>query len=192
MLLPSLTQIIPILLRYKYWIIFPISVVEGPIISILSGFLVAGGILNPVGIFLILVLGDVMGDGLYYAIGRWGGRRFIHRWGHLFRLNEDSLLYVEKHFQNHPVKTLLFGKAQALGSVILAVAGIAKMPFLKFLWLNFLGTCIKTAMLLCIGYYFGQAYLKIDRYLNYIGLTITFVSVLIIIYLILKNKKWKK
>jgi membrane protein DedA with SNARE-associated domain len=72
MLIP-LPDILIILEKYKYWLIFPIVIIEGPIIVVISGFLVYLGFLNAYITYIILVIGDSIGDSMYYAIGRYGG-----------------------------------------------------------------------------------------------------------------------
>ena len=111
--------------------------------------------------------------------------------GKWFRLKEEQFERFEKHFEKHGGKTLLFGKSQPYGSIFLTAAGIGKMPYLKFIWINIFGSSIKIAILLAVGFYFGQAYLAIDHYINYIGFILTALAGFVIISYLL-YKKWKK
>ena len=79
---PTLEHFIALLLQYKYFFLFPIAIIEGPIISILAGVLIARGVMDPWVSYTLLVLGDLIGDGFYYAIGRFGGRPVLNKWGH--------------------------------------------------------------------------------------------------------------
>src|SRR3989344_2135523 len=68
----SLQSLPELLLTYRYAIIFPVAVVEGPIISILSGLLIASGAVNAYWVFLLLVAADIIGDvifRLHQAVG---------------------------------------------------------------------------------------------------------------------------
>ena len=186
----ALNSIVHLLEQYKYLIVFPIAVFEGPIISVISGFLASKGLFNIYLLGTILIAGDIVGDTLYYCIGRFGGRPFITRWGRIFGLNETRVETVDKHFEKHLGKTMLFGKTQPYGSVLLTAAGISRVSYLKFIWYNFLGTVVKTTLLLIIGYYFGEAYNLIAKYLNYLGFILTILTIIII--LIYMAKKWKK
>ena len=49
---------------YKYWLIFPIMVLEGPIITVISGFLVSLGTLNAFVAYPLLFFGDLLGAAL--------------------------------------------------------------------------------------------------------------------------------
>lgn len=67
-----------------------------------------------------------------------------------------------------PKKTLVLGKfTHSFGLAILVAAGIAEVDFWEFLWVNALGTIAKSAILILIGFYFGQYYVQINNYINY-------------------------
>lgn len=185
----SFSQIIQGLIYYKYWILFPIVIVEGPIITIISGFLSSLGYLNIFIVYGVVVFGDVAGDIIYYASGRWGRSWFLERWGRYIGITADRIRQMEKHFENHSGKTLIAGKlSHAIGGVILVTAGVAKVPFWKFVWFNFIATLPKTLVLLLIGFYFGRAYAEFSRYLNYTSFAMIALALLFaIIYLIMRK-----
>lgn len=164
----SVPQLLEIVIVYKYLIIFPVAVIEGPLVSIAAGFLISNGTLNFAVAFLLLVLADLVGDSIYYSLGKWSRRGFLKRFGRYIGINEDRVMALEKHFHHHHWKIIIIGKMQAIGSLILVAAGIAKMPFIKFMWFNFLGTIPKVLILLAVGYFMGYGYQTIG-YLNYLG-----------------------
>lgn len=174
----QLDSIIPLLETYKYLLLFPISIAEGPTITIIAGFLVSEGVLNPIIAYLVMVAGDVAGDTIYYSIGRWGGRSYIRKHGKFFGITESRVVHTEKHFKNHSIKTLLIGKTNALGALVLSAAGLGKMPYLKFIIVNTLASSVKVIILIVIGYYFGRSYKLIDSYLGLTGAVITGITIL--------------
>ena len=147
--------------------VFPIAVAEGPIISVLSGFLVWGGVFNLYIVFFVLLFGDLVGDSIYYLIGRYGGRRLIHK---VMGSNENRLENLEKRFHRQDWKILLLGKTQAIGSVILIASGIVNMSYSRFIIYNIMGSVPKIIIFMLIGYYFGKAYLTINTYMGYFAL----------------------
>ena len=168
----SLGQLLPWLIQFRYPLIFPIMVVEGPIITVLAGFLVSLGYLELVPTYLLAVVADLFGDTLYYAVGRTGGDRLVGRWSR----HPDSVLgrvvRLKDHFARHAGKTLLMGKlTHGAGGFVLVAAGVAKVPYGTFLWFNFLGTLPKSLAFLLVGYYFGHSYRQISAYLNDVALT---------------------
>lgn len=192
----TFSQIIGWLIHFKYFILFPITIIEGPIITVIGGFLSSLGYLNVFIVYGVVIVGDLIGDSLYYAIGRWGRGGFIKRWGKYIGLNEKRTEHLEKHFENHSGKTLIIGKlTHAVGVVALFAAGVAKMPFWEFIWYNFIASIPKSLIFIIIGFYFGKAYSRISQYLNYVAIaTITIVVFLVVGYLIVRaiGKKYEE
>jgi len=189
----SLDQIIGWLLVYKYVILFPVMVIEGPIITIIAGFLSSLDFLNIFIVFPVIAIADLTGDFIYYAIGRWGREKFIDKWGHYLGIDKQRVEKLEDHFEKHRKKTLIFGKlSHAFGAPILVAAGIVKIPLGQFMWFNFLATVPKSLIFLTIGYYFGQAYVRLNKYLDYLSITLIVLAVLTIIIYYCYNRFKKK
>ena len=185
--------IIALLIKYRYLLIFPIAVLEGPIISMVVGFLIYMGYLNGMAAFGLLILADLVGDSLYYFLGRFGRKRFLHKYGHYIGMNEARILVLEKQFEKNHWKILAVGKTQAIGSLILVAAGVAKAPFDKFLWYNLLGSFPKVLFFILVGYFFGHGYLEINRFSGYTGwISISLSVLLVLTYLAVKLYLKKK
>ncbi len=188
----SLEQATELLIQYKYLILFPVVVVEGPIATVIAGFIISLGIMNFILAYFVVVFGDITGDAIYYAIGRWGRESFLEKWGKYIGFPVEKIVPIEKHFENHGARTLFIGKmAHGIGAVFLIAAGLVKMPFLKFISANFLATLVKSLGLLLIGYFFGQAISKINSILEFIG-AISISAGIIIIFIFFhyyKNKE---
>lgn len=163
----SIAEITQLLLQYKYFILFPVVAIEGPVTTVISGLFIALKYFNFYSAFFIIVVGDLTGDILHYAFGYWGRERIINRWGHYFGITSKRVEQVEKHFEKNTGKTLILAKIfHGIGGVFLIAAGAAKIPFPKFIWYNFLGTVPKTLILISVGFYFGYAISTIKSYLE--------------------------
>lgn len=186
----NLDQIVQLLIVHRYLLLFPIAVIEGPIIAIIAGFLASKQLIGFVPAYLILLAGDVCGDVIYYLIGRWGGMRFINRWGSKIGLTPARIAKVDRHFIEHGGKTLLFGKwTQTVGAPILVTAGMLRMPFGKYLGYNTAGTIPKVLLLVTLGYYFGVNYNKWAQYLDVFSwIALAAVVLGFIIYYVFKKK----
>jgi len=184
-----LQQIILLLTAYKYLFLFPIAVIEGPIITVIAGFLSSLGILNIFIAYAIVVAGDIVGDSMHYAFGYYGGQGFVKRWGRFLGITSERVEQLEKHFEKHAGKTLIIGKlSQVVGAVVLVAAGIARVPFRKFIWYNFIATLPKSLILLLIGYYSGESYVKISSYLDYTAIgTVVAAVIFIVIYFMMRR-----
>jgi len=182
----TLQQIIAWIAVYKYQVMLPIAVFEGPIITVIGGFLASQGILNIYAVYVISLLGDILGDLLYYVLGRWGRNTFLMKWARFLGASDEKIKKLEVHFARHSGKTLFFGKiSHGVGSMILLAAGVSKMPVGRFVWYNLLSSLPKSLAFLLIGYYFGQAYKRIGQYIDYTALlTFSIAVIIIVIYVV--------
>lgn len=185
-----LLRILPLLARYGYGVLLPIAVIEGPAVTMIAGALVAAGQLNAVTACLLLVIADLVGDVGYYCLGRFGHAPLLERLSISKRLSTaaEKLRPLEQRFRENDWKLLMLGKTQALGSVILYMAGASRTPFARYMLLNLLGTVPKVILFEVIGYLLGRGILGSTRYVDLITL-VTFGAafVLLLSYLLFKR-----
>lgn len=185
----SPAELLVILEKYRYWIIFPIAIFEGPIIIIISGFLVKLGYLNGLIAYTVVVVADIIGDSIYYSIGRfWGTSKFVKKLGSFVGYDDSTEKFLEEHFKKHKMKTFMIGKvSHGLGGSVQIASGIGKVSYGEFVWLSLLGTVPKTIVLILIGYFLGTYYERIDDYLHNIAL-VTISIFLVFLLVIIGNK----
>src|ERR1700693_5824376 len=99
-------HILHLLAHYKYFILFPLAIVEGPILAVIAGFLCIRGFLNPFIVFPVIVIGDIMGDTLCYSLGRWGVPGFIKKIGYWFGVNPKTIHRARIYFDSNPIRTI--------------------------------------------------------------------------------------
>lgn len=180
------------MLTYKYFILVPLSIIEGPITSVVAGFLSTHGIFNLLVVFPIMVLGDMVGDSIFYFLGR-SGSGILARHGHRIGATPERLAEARVYFGNNHHKALIFSKLiHGIGLSGLIVAGSLKIPYGRYL-----KTCTFIAMgqsliFLTLGVFFGHAYNLIGKYLNYYAAGASVLVLFGIIVLLFKNYKKKK
>ncbi|MFH0915624.1 MAG: DedA family protein [bacterium] len=182
----TVVHLVALLAAYTYAVLFPLTMVEGPIVTILAGYLAFLGYVNLFLVYAVVVAGDLTSDLLWYAAGRWGRRRYTGKWGRYIGITPERLLRIEKHFERHSGKTLVLGKlTQAVGALILVGAGAARVRPRRFIVFNLLATLPKSLLLLLFGYYFGKAYSQAGSLLNYVALgTLVLALLAAVTYLI--------
>ena len=62
----SLSQLFVLLTQHRYILLFPITVAEGPIITVIAGYLSHLGFFDWFVTYIIVVTGDLTGDIIYY------------------------------------------------------------------------------------------------------------------------------
>jgi len=173
------------LVTYRYFLIVPITIVEGPIIMVLCGFLLRFGTFDLIPLYATLMVSDLIGDVIWYCIGRFWGLPFVKKFGKFFSITEKTLEKATALFHKHHNKILFISKITmgfGFALVTLVTAGIAKVPFKKYLAFNVAGQLIWTAALLGVGYFFGNIYTSINKGFRDIALVALAIIVIIAIY----------
>lgn len=178
----------------QYLVLLLATIVEGPIATVFAGFLSASGTMNIYLTFFIAVVGDLIGDILYYSLGRWGRDGLREKYGKYFGINREKIKALEGYYSSHSGKTILLSKiAHGVGTVFLFAAGASRMPLGRFILFNFIGTIPKSLALLSAGYFFGQFYNRIGEIFDYIAVgTLTLALIILIIYLLVAKSVRKK
>ena len=99
----------------------------------------------------------VAGDNIGYAIGRFGGRALVERWGRYVFLTKERLDKAERFFQRHGGKIIVVARfIEGLRQANGIIAGISGMRWLKFLACNALGAALWVGTWVSVGYFAGQ------------------------------------
>ncbi|MBI2023871.1 VTT domain-containing protein [Candidatus Giovannonibacteria bacterium] len=161
-------SLIPLLLKYKYLILFPIAAFEGPVVAFTAGFLVSQGYLNFFITYVILIFGDIIPDSTYYSLGRFAeGNAFASKYARKIGLTPRRLEAMKKLWHKHTAKTMIITKlAYGLSTPLLIASGYAKIPFKKFITYSTLQSLVQYAIFLFLGFYFGNSYDLIFKYFN--------------------------
>jgi membrane protein DedA with SNARE-associated domain len=173
------------LITYRYILIIPITIIEGPIVMILCGFLLHLGVFDIIPLYIALTAGDLLGDIIWYCIGRFWGIPFIKRFGKFFSITEQTLEKVTELFHRHHNKILFISKITmgfGFALVTLITAGMAKVPFKKYMIINVSGQLIWTAILLSVGYLFGNIYTTIDKGFQNVALVGLAITAILLVY----------
>lgn len=177
MTIETLTQFIDM---YGVWILLPIAIIEGPVATVIGGFMASLGQLSLLSVFGIVVFGDILGDAGFYILGRWGIRH-VHRFARIFGITEEKRKRVTHFFNTHEKKALIFSKvAHGIGVTGLLTAGAIKIPYHRYVRMCGLVSILQALLFLVVGYFFGHAYKQILGTLNIVS---TFVSILVVIAL---------
>jgi len=185
--------IVDLLFRHNYFVLFPLVVIEGPVVSIIAGFLVSIGFMDLIPAYLTIVAGDLAGDVLYYSIGRYFLNTKIYKILKFFGLDSKKVGAAEETIKRNSGKILFFGKlSHAIGAPILIAAGAIKISIKEFLWYNFWATLPKSLAFLLVGYFFGHALDRLNKYLGWASLGLAAIVALIILGYFIVFRKAKK
>ncbi len=147
-------------------LLFPLAVIEGPIVTVIAGWLARLGYFPLRWAMVVLVLADLLGDSLLYALGRAGPDLLRQKWQLALGVTEARIAQVAEHFARRGGRTLLVAKlTHSFGFAALVAAGASRMSFPAFLFFNLVGTIPKTLFFLLLGYAVGEAHVAIDSWI---------------------------
>lgn len=168
---PTLLEAQLLLQTYGYLILFPLAVIEGPIITAIAGFLVSLGVFNPLIVYLIVVIGDILGDAFWYSVGRFGADWRLTGWvKRFFKIDSADIETARQMFETHRYKMMSLSKfAWGVGSAGLVAAGLSKVPYLTFATTCLVVSMAQAAFFLGAGVLLGSAYAQIAPYLDIVA-----------------------
>ena len=123
------------------------------------GVLASQGNYSIVWVIVLAAAAAIIGDNLgYWLLGRLGGRALFHRWKWLERYSDRVLPRAERIMARHGGKTVFFGRFVAVLRVTAAaVAGLAHMPWGRFLFWNASGGVVWATGVGLAAFYGGKA-----------------------------------
>jgi membrane protein DedA with SNARE-associated domain len=184
--------------HYGLWAVALLVLVEdfgipvpGETVLIAASIYAGSGRLNVVAVGLVGFAAAVVGDNIGYAIGRFGGRALVERWGKYVFITPERLDKAERFFENHGGKIITIARfIEGLRQANGLIAGITHMHWLKFVAFNALGAALWVGTWVSIGYFAGQhittIYNAITQYSLYAAIA---AVVLIVVFVGLRVRK---
>jgi membrane protein DedA with SNARE-associated domain len=139
---------------YGYLAVFGGTLLEGETILALAGFAAFNGYLSLPIVIGIAIVGAVIGDQIFFAIGRRAKRR-VFTW---FPSVEPKVVYVNavlKKYDGWVVVGVRFMYGFRIAGPI--AIGISSMHWGRFLFFNTIGAMLWAPLIAGAGYFFGHA-----------------------------------
>jgi membrane protein DedA with SNARE-associated domain len=191
----NLSDTAHLIIQYRYLIMVPLALIEGPIIAFVAGTLATLGYFNIYGLAIFFFARDMGMDGCYYALGYYGGRTaFAARLLKKINVTRDHLEGVRLLWEHHPMSTMFIGKlSYGVGSTFVAIAGMVKMKITTFFKYGAIVAITQYWSLLALGYFFGNTFGgKISTILANIQYVIAGIGVVMVIYYLLSWRMRRK
>ena len=174
--------------HYGVWAILLLVLVEdfgipvpGETVLIAGAVFAGAGRLNIVLVGVVGFLAAVVGDNIGYAIGRFGGRALVERWGKYIFLTPERLDKTEAFFNRHGGKIITIARfVEGLRQANGLIAGITHMHWLRFVAFNALGAALWVGTWVSFGYFAGQHITTIYHYITTYSLYAAIAAVVLI------------
>jgi len=163
------------------------------IIMPFSGYLVSQGNFNFWWVSIWGAIGNVLGSVVAYAVGFWGGRPLVEKYGKYVLIRKHELDRADSWFKNYGQSTVFFSRLlPAVRTFISLPAGMAKMNLSKFVLYTFAGSFPWSVGLTYVGYRLGGEWERIRSYFHRFDLVIGLVVLVCIGWWIMRMMKSRK
>ena len=187
--------------RYGYWVVFFGVMLEngglplpGETVLLFAGFLAYQGQIHLVWAIGIAIAGATLGDSLGYTLGRYGGNAFFDRYVKRFKFLARRFENAKTLFLRHGHWAVFTGRF-ITGLRVFAgpLAGLFKMPYLRFFLFNFTGAVVWATAIGCVGFLFGNSWNDLAHVIkDFHRVTLGLVAVLALVGLIVYLKRRAK
>ena len=191
----QISWILLLLAHQKYWILFILFLIEGPIVNFIASMLSINNIFNIWLVMSLAITGNIVGDIIHYFVGYFIPEiRFKKRIKHYEKNKKFNR--IEKLLNKHTYKSIFLIKLiPAFSSIGLLYIGNKKISFKKFMIASVSFSILLGLIISFIGYYVIGS---LASFLHYFGIyrqiamIIAIIIVLAFVIFYLRDKMRKK
>ena len=163
-----------LLARYGSLLVALVFILEGcgiPVPSattlVTAAALAARGTLSIWAVAVGAAIGGVAGGLAGYAIGAQGGMRLVRRYGAKMRIDDEKLVRARKFFTQRGAWAVFLSRFVGVVRIVVPmIAGVAHMPFARFLVANAAGAVGTAAGYAALGWFFGRDLPKLRHHVT--------------------------
>jgi len=131
--------------------------------------------------------GGIVGGVAGYAIGAQGGMRLITRFGARMHIDEEKLDRARRFFARRGLAAVFLCRFIGFVRIFVPmVAGVARMPFGRFLAANVVGAIVSSACYAALGWFFGHDLPKLEHHLTE---TTVVAALLVVGWLLVRRRR---
>jgi Uncharacterized membrane-associated protein len=152
-----------------------------------AGLVASQGVFNPGYLILLLSFMAIVGDAVGYGIGYRAGTA-LYRREDTFWFRRKHLIYAKEFYERHGGKAIFLARFVPFARTFApVVAGIARMPYLRFASYNVVGGIFWVCSMTLAGFYLGSI-TWVRSNLEKVVLLIVFASILPIVVEYLRQR----
>ena len=113
-------------------------------------------------VVVVATIGNTLGSLVAYAIGAWGGRPFLERYGRYMLIREHEIEAADHFFARYGSATVFIGRLLPIVRTFISFpAGVTRMPIGKFVLYSTAGALIWSTILVWAGMQLGANWVQI-------------------------------
>ena len=133
-------------------------------------------------VVIVATLGNTLGSLIAYAIGAWGGRPFLERYGRFLLIRPHEIELAEHFFDKYGSATAFLSRLLPIVRTFISFpAGVARMPLRRFIAYSTAGAFLWSMLLVYAGTVLGARWEDIRHALQPFDLLIAVGAVALIV-----------
>lgn len=157
-----------------------------------AGFLASQGFLNIYTLIPAIFFAAVIGDNVGYLWGYKLGHKIFNRQDSVF-FHKDNITKAQKFYEKYGLMTLFLSRyVPIIRTFAPLVAGIGKMPYKRFFFIDLASCFVWSFGLTLAGFYLIKVFPGLEKNLTLVILIIILISFVPAVWHYLKDKKERK
>jgi membrane protein DedA with SNARE-associated domain len=129
-------------------------------------------------VVVMATIGNTVGSLIAYAIGAWGGRPFLERYGRYLLIRHHEIALAEHFFERYGSATAFLSRLLPIVRTFISFpAGVARMPLGRFIAYSTAGAFLWSMLLVFAGVQLGARWVDIRHALQPFDLLIAVAAV---------------
>ena len=118
-------------------------------------------------VVIVATIGNTLGSLIAYAIGAWGGRPFLERYGKYLLIRPHEIELAERFFEKYGAATAFISRLLPIVRTFISFpAGVARMPLGRFVAYSTAGAFLWSLLLVYAGTVLGARWTDIRHALQ--------------------------
>ena len=136
-------------------------------------------------VVIVATIGNTLGSLIAYAIGAWGGRPFLERYGKYLLIRDHEIEAADRFFEKYGAATVFFGRLLPIVRTFISFpAGVTRMPIGKFIVYSTAGALPWSIALVYAGMVLGANWVDIREALRPFDIAIALLVVVVFLGLL--------
>ncbi|MEC1583889.1 DedA family protein [Bacillus spizizenii] len=167
-----------------------IEIIPSEIVLAYGGYMVSEGTIGFIGAIIAGVIGGTIAQIFIYWIGRYGGRPFLDKYGKYLLIKKHHIDMSENWFQKYGTGVVFSARfIPVVRHAVSIPAGIAKMPFLKFVVLTVLAIIPWSILFVYLGIQLGSQWDDVENIAGTYTTPIMILAIVVIaLYFVIKKR----
>jgi len=170
-----------------------IEFIPAEIVLPLAGYWVSQGDMHFWLVVLAGTIGGTLGPITLYALGRFGGRPFLLKYGKYFFIKEEQLSKADQFFEKYGASVAFTARfLPGVRTIISVPCGLAKMKLWVFSVYTFMAMLPITFLYVYLGFKLGPKWKEVGGLANQYLLPLGIFILIIIVIIYLRKRKESK